>query len=253
MINRLRIVLWTANGLARHANEIRTYLRLQEIDIMLISETHFTKKSSVRIPHCSTYDTQHPDGTARGGTAITVKNNIHHHLHGNFNSEYLQATSVAIDDWTGQLTVAAIYCPPKHVIKADQFLKFYKTLGHRFIAGGDYNAKHSHWGSRLTTPKGRELYKAMQMANLTHLSTGEPTYWPSDRRKMPDLTDFAVVQLPPMNTLQAETSLDLSSDHSPVVITITLRPVPNPRTPTVSTSRTDWETFRLLICQTLHS
>ena len=93
----------------------------------------------------------------------------------------------------------------------------------------------------------------MQMANLTHLSTGEPTYWPSDRRKMPDLIDFAVVQRIPMNTLQAETSLDLSSDHSPVIITITLRPVPNPRTPTLSTSRTDWETFRLLICQTLHS
>ena len=93
----------------------------------------------------------------------------------------------------------------------------------------------------------------MQMANLTYLSTGEPTYWPSDRRKMPDLIDFAVVQQIPMNTLQAETSLDLSSDHSPVVITITLRPVPNPRTPTVSTSRTDWETFCLLICQTLHS
>ena len=42
MINKLRIVLWNANGLARHANEIKTYLRLQEIDIMLISETHFT-------------------------------------------------------------------------------------------------------------------------------------------------------------------------------------------------------------------
>ncbi len=142
MINKLRIVLWNANGLARHANEIKTYLRLQEIDIMLISETHFTKKSSLCIPHCSTYDTQHPDGTAHGGTAITVKNNTKHHLHGNFNSEYLQATSVAIDDWIGQLTGAAIYCSPKHVNKADQFLNFYKTLGHRFIAGDDYNAKH---------------------------------------------------------------------------------------------------------------
>jgi hypothetical protein len=31
--------------------------------------------------------------------------------------------------------------PPKHVIKADQFLSFYATLAHRFLVGGDYNAK----------------------------------------------------------------------------------------------------------------
>ncbi|GBP35810.1 Probable RNA-directed DNA polymerase from transposon BS [Eumeta japonica] len=30
------------------------------------------------------------------------------------------------------------------------FSDFFKTLGNRFIAGGDWNAKHSHWGSRIT-------------------------------------------------------------------------------------------------------
>ncbi|GBP57513.1 Probable RNA-directed DNA polymerase from transposon X-element [Eumeta japonica] len=30
------------------------------------------------------------------------------------------------------------------------FSDFFKTLGNRFIAVGDWNAKHSHWGSRIT-------------------------------------------------------------------------------------------------------
>jgi hypothetical protein len=96
---------------------------------------------------------------------------------------HLQATSVTVEDWIGPLTIAAVYCPPKHAVKAQQFRSFYATLGHRFLAGGDYNAKHCHWGSRLITAKGRELFKAMQEDNLLHISTGEPTYWPSDRKK----------------------------------------------------------------------
>jgi hypothetical protein len=105
------------------------------LDVMLISETHFTAKSSIRIPNYSIYDTQHPDGTAHGGTAIIIKNTIKYHLHSHYNREYLQTTSVTIKDWVAPLTLAAVYCPLKHVIKASQFLSFYTTLDPRFLAG----------------------------------------------------------------------------------------------------------------------
>jgi len=175
---------------------------------MLISETHFTKKSCVKIPNYTIYATQHSDGTAHGGTAIVIKNGIKLHLHGYYTQEHLQATSVVIEDWVGPLTIAAVYCHPKHTIKAEQFQTFYATLGHRFLAGGDYNAKHSLWGSRLTTPRGRELFQTMQVDNLTYVSTGEPTYWPSDRRKVPDLFDFGVVKGIPTNSIKAVSSFD---------------------------------------------
>jgi exonuclease III len=45
MATPLKIVLWNANGLAQHAEEVKTYIQLQKVDIMLISETHFTEKS----------------------------------------------------------------------------------------------------------------------------------------------------------------------------------------------------------------
>jgi len=73
--------------------------------------------------------------------------------YGHYNLEHLQATSVTIEDRIGPLTIAAVCCP-KHAIKTEQFLSFYATLRQRFLAGGDYNAKHSNWGSRLITPKG---------------------------------------------------------------------------------------------------
>jgi hypothetical protein len=104
---------------------------------MLISETHFTKKSYTKIPNYSIYDTKHPDGTVHGGTAIIIQNGIKHHLHGQYNLEHLQATSVTTEDCLGPLTIAAVYCPPKHTIKPKQFLGLYAALGQRFLTGGD--------------------------------------------------------------------------------------------------------------------
>ena len=242
---QLKIVLWNANGLAQHTEEVKNYIQNQQVDIMLISETHFTTRSYFKIPNYTIYDTQPPDGTAHGGTAILIKNGIKHYLHGHYNLEHFQATSVTVEDWVGPLTIAAIYCPPKHNIKAEKFRHFYTSLGHRFLAGGDYNAKHTHWGSRLVTPRGRELLKAMQEENLMYVSTGEPTYWPSDKRKVPDLLDFGITKGIPAHSIQAVAGFDLSSDHSPVLLTMHTRITPQNRPPTLSSKTTDWVTSKL--------
>ena len=116
---QLKIVIWNANGLSKHTEEFKQYIQIQQIDIMLISETHFTSRNYFKLPNYTTYDTQHPDGTAHGGTAIIVKTGLKHHLHGRYNTDHLQATSITVEDWVGPLTIVAIYCPPKHIIKPD--------------------------------------------------------------------------------------------------------------------------------------
>jgi hypothetical protein len=94
-----------------------------------------------------------------------------------------------LEDSDGLLTLSAVYLPPKHRMKQEQLEQIYNSLGHRFIAGGDFNAKHTDWGSRLITPRGREVLKTMEN-NLKHPSSGEPTYLPTDRNKLPDIVDF---------------------------------------------------------------
>jgi hypothetical protein len=59
-------------------------------------------------------------------------------------------------------------------------------------AGGDYNCKNSLWEFRLTTTKSRELLKLIQNQKFSFLTTGTPTYWPSDPDKIPDLLDFYI-------------------------------------------------------------
>jgi len=107
--------------IAQHTEEVKNYIQNQQVDIMLISETHFTTRSYFKIPNYAMYDSQHHDGTAHGGTAILIKNGIKQYLHGHYNLEHLQATSITDEELVGPLTIAAIYCPPKHTIKAEQF------------------------------------------------------------------------------------------------------------------------------------
>ena len=78
------------------------------------------------------------------------------------------------------ITIAAIYSPPRHVISSEEYEDFLLHLGPHFIVADDWNAKHTAWGSRLITPKGRNLLHFIQHNNLNYLSTGEPTYWPAD-------------------------------------------------------------------------
>jgi exonuclease III len=154
MAKSLKLALWNANGLTHHADKLQTFLAIRNTDIMLISETHFTHKSYLKIPHCAVYHTNHPAGTARGGTAIIIKNTIKHHPLRNYRRDYLQATSVSVEDSVGLITISAVYLPPKHAVKQEQLEDFYLTLGHRFVVDGDYYAKHTDWGSRIVTPRG---------------------------------------------------------------------------------------------------
>jgi hypothetical protein len=67
--------------------------------------------------------------------------------------------------------------------------------------------------------------------NFRHLSSGGPTYWPSDRKKLPDLVDYCVTKGIPCNFADAKPYLELSPDHSPVFVTLstqTILRVPDP-------------------------
>jgi endonuclease/exonuclease/phosphatase (EEP) superfamily protein YafD len=152
-----------------------------------------------------------------------------------------------VEDSVSLIAISTVYFPPKYTVKQEQLEDFYNNLRRRLIAGGDYNAKHTHWGSRLITPRGYEVLKTLERNNLKHLSTGEPTYWPSDRNKLPYLVDFCVTKGIPQDFAVVESCFDLSSDHSPVLITLTSHALNQEKQPSLSNSHTNWDDFRHLI------
>uniref|UniRef100_A0A1Y1KFT3 Reverse transcriptase domain-containing protein n=1 Tax=Photinus pyralis TaxID=7054 RepID=A0A1Y1KFT3_PHOPY len=247
MASIVRIATWNANGLLNHKQELISFLNINKIDIILISETHFTDKTVLRIPNYTIYNTTHPDGTAHAGAAVIIKNSISHHELRSFQTEKIQAANVKVMAFPWSFTVSAIYSPPRHKISTDDYIQFFDTLGNKFICGGDWNAKHIHWGSRLVTTKGRNLLKAIMTNNYNYHSTREPTYWPTDLNKIPDLLDFYISHGIATNSVLIETNNDLSSDHVPVILNLSSRIINKELTPRLVSKQTDWVKFQQYI------
>jgi hypothetical protein len=117
------------------------------------------------------------------GSAVIIRNNIKHFEEEKYVTCDIQATIVTVETSKQRLTVSAIYCPPRYNIYANEFKTLFDKINSRFIIGGDFNAKHTYWGSRLITAKGRELYKAVTETGCEIFSTGKPTYWTTDPKK----------------------------------------------------------------------
>lgn len=218
---------------------------------MLISETHLIKKHYFKIPTFTVYHTMHPDGTTHGGTAIIMKNNIRHHELDKYNKDFLQATTIKVEDRAGTLVISSIYYPPKHTITSEQFGNSSK-LWAIDLAVRDYNAKHQFWGSRLANPKGSVLYKAITNERLEIISQSMPTYWPSDRKKIPDIIDFGVAKGIIKLHFEIKSSLELSSDHSLLIISISSKIIAQTQPCSLHNKRTNWQFFRDEIESTLN-
>jgi hypothetical protein len=91
---------------------------------MLITEMHFTEKSYLKLPNYAAYHTNHPARTVRGGTAMIIKNCIKHHQLNSYSQDFLQATSVSVEDSDSLLTISAVYIPLRHTVKQEQFQDF---------------------------------------------------------------------------------------------------------------------------------
>jgi exonuclease III len=121
-------VTWNANGLLTHKHEVKTFLHINKIDILLISESHFTNLTVFKIPHFNVYNTPHPDGTALGGTTLIIRQSLSHYELPSYQTNKIQATIVEIKTTPWRLTVAAIYSPPRHSISTDEYKDFFRPL-----------------------------------------------------------------------------------------------------------------------------
>jgi hypothetical protein len=135
----LQIALWNASGLQNH-KELNLFLNENKIDIILISETHFTSKSHFSIAGYNICLANHPDGKAHGGTAILIKSKIAYVAQPCYAKPQLQAAIIQLQGPHQNITIASTYCPPQHNLKVTHFDSFFQTLGSCFIVGGDFNS-----------------------------------------------------------------------------------------------------------------
>jgi hypothetical protein len=241
----LLILLWNANGLHNHLNDLQLTLHEKRIDIALISETHSTTHNKTYIPGYTCLHTNHPDGTAHGGASIFIKSSILFHPLPPYNEPHIQANSIQITLDHTPITITSTYCPPRHTISPLQFELFFNTLGNNFIVGGDLNAKQIQWGCHSNSPRGNTLQRITNNKNYNILSPPSPTYWPTSPRKRPDILDIFITKIPNRLNCTTENLQNPMSDHSPVLLIINTEPPIKLTRPSLINGVINWDTFQL--------
>ena len=96
----------------------------------------------MKIPYYTIYDTKHPSGKAHGGATVIIRNDIKHHLHSQISQEHIQATTVTVQTTSNYFQLSAVYAPPRHKMAFQKWEQYFQSLGDKYIAAGDFNAKH---------------------------------------------------------------------------------------------------------------
>ncbi|KAH8290008.1 hypothetical protein KR054_002930, partial [Drosophila jambulina] len=141
----------------------------------------------------------------------------------------LQAASANVQTNRGCISIYSLYLPPNQPWSKADFGQALSNLGDKFIAGGDFNAKHPWWGNVSTCPRGRRLQEAIASSSCQIIATGEPTFFSYTTANRPTALDFYLVNGIPTSNITVELKHDLSSDHLPVVATLHHAPQAKPK------------------------
>jgi len=235
--------IWPKN----HVHELETVLNNKRIDTTLITETHFTKYTSIYIPGYRLIKTNHPDNTAHGGVPIFIKSSIIFKPLPSFNHDYIQSCAILLNLNNIPISITALYSLPKHNTTNSKFSEYFDTFKNNFIIGGDFNAKHQSWGCCTNNPRGIVLYNFATSKHFKFLAPPGPTHWPISTKKKTDILDIFVSKIP--NCLHYTTTniLDLNSDHSSVMLTLNTTPPLWQEPPKLFNRTTDHKKFHDLV------
>lgn len=107
----LKIRQWNANGLVQYIPEIETFLKYYQLDL-LIPEQDSLQKIILKYTTIGLIYTSLTICTDYGETAVIIRKKFQHPESDPYKQDYLQATSVMIDDYAGRLTFTAVYSLP---------------------------------------------------------------------------------------------------------------------------------------------
>lgn len=240
MVYKLRIHAWNANGLRYKTDELQTYIRHYDIDVMFISELKLSNPLTIKIPNYTAYLKPRP-GSRFGGVGVIIKKEIPHSIGKDVNStiEHI-CLNVA-----NNLTIVGVYNRPSNDY-TDDCLKNLLSQNNQVLIIGDLNATHTMWNCNRSNQNGQTLYNHLDMtADSFLLHTTSPTHFPTNGMT-PTTIDLAISKnLPRLTNL--ETHPELPSDHNPVFLHIHYSQKQNVTRTVTSYKHTNWVQFRQLM------
>jgi hypothetical protein len=242
-MTNLKIMSWNCNGISNKIQELKTFIKLHNINIILLSETRLNPKTSFKIPnfHIYRYDRQPlPRQTPNGGTAVLVRRGIVHQYINISTKPDSTTINVKLGNEITQIT--AVYKSPCTALKFTDLDAITNHSG-PFIIGDDLNAKHTDWHSLLCNKSGKTIVQHAESTNRYFIAASDsPTHYPYVPNHRPDVLDIFLLST--SNTNYTLTNhCDLSSDHNPQLLSLSSK-LTNCRPPNAR-NRINWRKFQI--------
>ena len=234
------VLHWTKKRRYGLAN---AYLKVAP-DILLLNAHGCTDAQRMKIFPYVIYQ-QNESGRKHDGVAIGVRRDIPHTITRDFLSETM---AVTIDTAQGKLTLATSYLPPSRpylpVIDFDRLA----AIPHPTYLLGDLNPRHRIFGYRSENTVGRQLAELIEDGDWTHLGPGFKTYHCYRSMTTPDLV---LANEAAYHNTAIEPGPPTSSDHVPVLLTISVNPIITRTDPRFCYKDADWNKFKDCIARDL--
>lgn len=215
-----QVCTWNCRSINNKYHELKLFLDLHSINILLLTETKLASNIHFAMPGYVIYRADHPSDERKGGSAVLVKNHINHDGLPPIIEEEFQISRVLVTLNGVKYQIGSFYSAPANKMSVVNFWDIAHIMGHNFLLGGDFNAKHPRWGSNIINPRGQVLMYAATQLFLEFSYPVEPTYYPP-AGQTPDVLDFFIGKhINDICSVPYVYTHELSSDHYPVSIVI---------------------------------
>lgn len=214
-------------------------------DIILINSHGLKDSESLKIPGYKTYKVN-SSGEINDGSAIAIKQHLHHKLFDDFLTDFI---AVQIETSLGPIIIATTYLPPRrpYLPFPDMHTLLSNTTPTYII--GDFNATHRCFGNNSSNTVGKSLAALIDQGHLQHLGPHFPTFIRQNTATSPDKIFSNKHHF--LNTYMQPGNIT-SSDHLPIILTLSTKPIYIEQEARINTKHADWEAFRTTINESTH-
>lgn len=218
--------------------ELYNVYRSLDPDIILINAHGLTGLNKIKMFGYTVYQKNQFD-QPHDGVAIAIKKHLQHAIIDDFDENY---QAIKIYTTLGPIVIATGYQPPRRPIIPPQSLLHIFRRNLPVLFAGDLNARHQLLGlANNPNPAGELVAHHLQHGNVTHNGPDFQTFITTRSAGTPDivLTNDRWI-----HNLNIQPGPITTSDHLPIIITVSAAPIQVPITPVFNKKQANWDNFK---------
>lgn len=209
-------------------------------DILLLNSHGLKTRETLKIPGYHSWKVNYTQEN-NDGSAILIKHGIQYKLIDDFDTDFI---AIKIDTVWGPIIIATTYLPPRRAYLP--FTDIYKLINYNipvFILG-DFNASHRCFGNSTSNVVGRSLSQLIDNGDIIHLGPHFNTFFRQNVLSKPDKVfsnkhNYLNTHLEPGDIT--------TSDHIPIILSISTEPILIKKPETYNYKKADWELFQRIL------